>query len=49
MGKNEFPGGWNEEGLRRVLTYYDEQTEEEAVLEDEGIAKRDREPYGAEI
>jgi len=36
--KNEaerFPSGWHEERVRRVLAHYEEQTEEEAVAEDE--------------
>lgn len=35
MKQNSFPPGWNEERVRRVLTHYDEQTEAEAVAEDE--------------
>jgi hypothetical protein len=31
----EFPPGWDEERVRRVLAFYEEQTEEEAVAEDE--------------
>ncbi len=33
--RNEFPPGWNEERVRRVLAHYELQTEEEAVAEDE--------------
>ena len=32
---NRFPPGWDEERVRRVLAHYEEQTEEEAVAEDE--------------
>ena len=32
---NKFPPGWDEERVRRVLAHYEEQTEEEAVAEDE--------------
>jgi hypothetical protein len=32
---NKFPPGWDEERVRRVLTHYEEQTEAEAVAEDE--------------
>lgn len=35
MRKSEFPSGWDEERVRRVLAHYEEQTEEEAVAEDE--------------
>ena len=33
--KDKFPPGWDEERVRRVLEYYEQQTEEEAVAEDE--------------
>jgi len=35
MRKRQFPPGWDEERVRRVLRHYEEQTEEEAVAEDE--------------
>ena len=35
MKKNKFPKGWDEERVRRVLAHYEEQTENEAVAEDE--------------
>ena len=35
MKQNDFPPGWNEERVRRVLAHYEEQTEGEAVAEDE--------------
>ncbi len=35
MKHNKFPPGWDEERVRRVLQHYEEQTEEEAVAEDE--------------
>lgn len=35
MINNEFPPGWNEERVRRLIAHYEEQTEEEAVAEDE--------------
>ncbi len=35
MREGKFPPGWNEERVRRVLSHYEEQTEEEAVAEDE--------------
>ena len=33
--QSNFPPGWNEERVRRVLAHYGEQTEAEAVAEDE--------------
>src|SRR5437667_707003 len=33
--RNRFPAGWNEERVRAVLKHYEEQTEEEALAEDE--------------
>jgi len=35
MKQNELPAGWDEERVRRVLAHYEQQTEEEAVAEDE--------------
>jgi type II secretory pathway component PulC len=35
MKQTKFPPGWDEERVRRVLAHYGEQTEEEAVAEDE--------------
>jgi hypothetical protein len=35
MKQGRFPVGWNEERTRRVLAHYEQQTEEEAVTEDE--------------
>ena len=35
MKQSKFPKGWNEERVRRILAHYEEQTEEEAVAEDE--------------
>jgi hypothetical protein len=35
MKLNNFPPGWNEERVRRVLAHYEDQTETEAVAEDE--------------
>jgi len=33
--QTRFPPGWDEERIRKVLWHYEEQTEEEAVAEDE--------------
>jgi len=35
MSQARFPTGWDEEKVRRVLAHYEEQTEEDALLEDE--------------
>jgi hypothetical protein len=35
MKQSKFPEGWNEERVRKVLVHYEEQTEDEAVAEDE--------------
>jgi len=35
MKKSTFPPGWDEERVRQVLLHYEEQTEVEAVAEDE--------------
>jgi hypothetical protein len=35
MKQKKFPAGWDEERVRRVLAHCEEQTEEEAVAEDE--------------
>lgn len=41
MKQSKFPPGWDEEGVRRVLAHYEEQTEEEAVAEDEAAFEDD--------
>lgn len=35
MKQKRFPEGWDEDRVRRVLEHYENQTEEEAVAEDE--------------
>lgn len=35
MKQSRFPPGWDEERVRRVLAHYEQQSEEEAVAEDE--------------
>lgn len=35
MKKTQFPPGWDEERVRKVLARYETQSEEEAVAEDE--------------
>ena len=42
MNDNKFPSGWDEEKIKKVLAHYNEQTEDEAVAEDEaGVESRD--------
>ena len=39
MSESKFPSGWDEEKVRRVLSHYQDQTEEYALAEDEaGVA-----------
>ena len=35
MKTSKFPAGWDEDRVKRVLAHYEEQSEEEAVAEDE--------------
>ena len=35
MRQNRFPSGWDEERVRQVLAHYEEQSEDEAMAEDE--------------
>ena len=35
MKKNNFPEGWDENRVKRVLAQYENQTESEAIAEDE--------------
>ena len=37
MKQSKFPAGWDEQKVRRVLKHYEQQTEEEAVAEDEAV------------
>ena len=39
MTQSKFPPGWDEERVRRVIAHYEEQTEEEAVAEDEAAVE----------
>jgi hypothetical protein len=41
MMSGEYPKGWDAERVRRVLEYYEEQTEEEAVAEDEAAFEQE--------
>ena len=33
--KNKFPAGWDETKVKKVINHYEEQSENEAVIEDE--------------
>jgi hypothetical protein len=35
MSEIRFPDGWDQEKVRRVLSRYEEQTEEDAIVEDQ--------------
>jgi len=37
MKQSRFPPGWDGQRVQRVLAYYEAQTEEEAVAEDEAV------------
>ena len=42
---NKFPPGWNEERVRRVLAHYEQQTEDEAVAEDEAAFEQEGQTF----
>ena len=47
MSPSRFPDGWDEDRVRRVLAHYQEQTEDEAVAEDEaGVEASEDGPWG---
>ena len=37
--QQEFPQGWDEQRVRKVLAHYENQTEDDAVAEDEAAYK----------
>lgn len=39
MGQSPYPAGWDEQRVRRVLEHYANQSEEEAVAEDEAAGE----------
>jgi hypothetical protein len=43
MSQNSFPNGCDEDRVRRVIAHYGEQTEDEALRQDEAIGT----PFGA--
>jgi len=42
---NNYPPGWDEERVRRVLAHYEQQTEEEAVAEDEAAFEQEGQTF----
>jgi len=42
---SKFPPGWDEERVRRLLAYYEQQTEEEAVAEDEAAFEQEGQTF----
>jgi hypothetical protein len=42
MTTKRFPTGWDEERVRRVLSHYEKQTDEQAAAEDEAAFKGKR-------
>ena len=48
MTTTRFPDGWGEERVRRVIEHYEQQSEDEAVAEDES-AYEDRQQSFVEV
>lgn len=42
MMAEQYPPGWNEERVLKVLAHYEKQTDEEAIAEDEAAFKNKR-------
>ena len=40
MSQNRFPAGWDEARVKRVLDHYENQSEDEAVAEDEAACEQ---------
>jgi hypothetical protein len=40
MSESKYPSGWDEEKVRRVLAHYEDQSEDDALLEDEAGLER---------
>lgn len=41
MKQRKFPSDWDEERVQRVIAYYENQTEDEAVAEDEAKSQNE--------
>ncbi len=37
MEKNRFPPGWDDERVKRVLSHYENQSDEDAAAEDDAV------------
>ena len=46
MKKSEFPPGWDEARVRKVIAHYEQQSEEEAVAGDKAACERSTEQDG---
>jgi hypothetical protein len=42
---DKYPPGWDEERVRRVLAHYGQQTEEEALAEDEAAFEQEGQTF----
>lgn len=42
---SRYPAGWDAERVRRVLEHYEQQTDDEAVAEDEAAAEQPDETF----
>ena len=40
MKQSRFPKGWDEERVKRVLDHYENQTEDEAIADDEAADRQ---------
>jgi hypothetical protein len=45
LQESRFRPGWDEERVRRLLSHYEEQTEDEAVAEDEAAFEDDSQTF----
>jgi len=43
MKQQKYPPGWDQERLKRVLAHYEQQSEDEAVAEDEAAFEKNGE------
>ena len=41
MKQNKFPPGWDEERVQSVINYYENQTEDEVIAEDEAASRNE--------
>jgi hypothetical protein len=45
MKKSKFPPGWDEKKVRKVIAHYEEQSEEEALAEDEAAYEDENQTF----